>query len=101
MASGVVHFDGAACFAIRTDRGSTEHYAIRCLSGRGFTPSGTVSNPIRAGQAFVSIRTITPSPFGDDPLHFGGYDCNSHPADGTALVGSAPLDAIGLDNARA
>jgi hypothetical protein len=99
-ASGVVTFDAAACFAIRTDQGPSPNYALRCLSGRDFTPSGKVSSPIRAGQAFVSVRTITPSPFGDGRLYYGGYDCNFHPADGTAWIAASTLSALHLDNAR-
>ncbi len=38
--------------------------------------SGTVSKPVRSGQAFVSIRSILPSPFGDGRIYYGGYDCN-------------------------
>jgi hypothetical protein len=88
-----VTFDAAACLAVRTD-GASPTYALRCLSGPDFTPSGEVTNPIRGGQAFVSIRTIKPSPFGDDRLYYGGYDCNFHPADGTAWIATSPVDAI-------
>lgn len=95
-AFGVATFDAAACFAIRTDRGRSVSYSLRCLGGRSFTPSAHVSTPIDSGQAFVSIRTIVPSPFGDDRLYFGGYDCNFYPADGTAWVGSSPLAALHL-----
>lgn len=96
VAFGAVHFDAAACFALRTPSGSSQSYEIRCLSGPDFVPSGTVSNPIRAGQAFVSIRSIVPSPFGNGRLYYGGYDCNFHPADGTAWVATSTLAAIHL-----
>lgn len=96
IASGLVHFDAAACFAVRTDSGSSQSYELHCLSGPDLTPSGEVNNPIRAGQAFVSIRSIVPSPFGDDRLYYAGYDCNFHPADGTAWVATSALDAIHL-----
>ena len=90
-AFGTETFDAAACFAIRTDHGSAPSYSLHCLTGPDFMSSGQVTDPIRAGQAFVSIRTVRPSPFGDDHLYFGGYDCNFHPADGTAWVASAGL----------
>ena len=89
-----VTFDAAACFAVRTDSGTAPAYELRCLSGRDFTPSGAVSEPIRSGQAFVSVRTIKPSPFGDGRLYFGGYDCNFHPADGTAWIATSAATAI-------
>jgi hypothetical protein len=84
-------FDAAACFAVRTDRAPSPSYTVHCLSGPDFAPSDHVDTPIRSGQAFVSIRTITPSPFGDGRLYYGGYDCNFYPADGTAwIAASAP-----------
>jgi hypothetical protein len=94
VAFKAIHFDAQACFAIRTPSGSSQSYQVHCLSGPGFTPSGTVSSPIRVGQAFVSIRTIVPSPFGDGRLYYGGYDCNFNPADGTAWVGTSTQGAI-------
>jgi hypothetical protein len=90
------HYDAAACFAVRTDRGASPSYALRCLSGRQFRPSGTSGPPVRAGQAFVSIRTIEPSPFDRGHLYFGGYDCNFYPADGTAWIASSTLAALHL-----
>ncbi len=90
-------FDAAACFAIRSDRGSSPSYTMRCLSGRGFRLSAQPGKPIRSGQAFVSIRTIVPSPFRDGRLYFGGYDSNFYPADGTAWVASAMRGALHLD----
>ena len=95
---GVTTFDAAACFAVRTDHGPSPSYVLRCLSGPGFTPSAKPGNPIRSGQAFVSIRTIKPSPFGDGRLYYGGYDCNFYPADGTAWAGSSTLRAVHLDH---
>jgi len=50
--------------------------------------------PIRSGQAFVSIRSIVPSPFSHGRIYFGGYDCNFYPADGTAWVASSTLNAL-------
>lgn len=94
VAFKAIHFDAHACFAIRTPSGSSQGYQVHCLSGPDFTPTGTVGNPIRAGQAFVSIRTIVPSPFEDSRLYYGGYDCNFNPADGTAWVGTSTLSAI-------
>jgi hypothetical protein len=94
IAFKAIHFDAHACFAIRTPSASSQSYQVHCLSGPDFSPSGTVSSPIRAGQAFVSIRTIVPSPFDDGRLYYGGYDCNFNPADGTAWVGTSPLSAI-------
>lgn len=100
IAFGAIHFDAAACFAIRTPSESAQGYQIHCLSGPDFKVSGKVSNPIRAGQAFVSIRTIVPSPFGDRRLYYGGYDCNFHPADGTAWVATSSVGAIHLSSAK-
>lgn len=100
VAFGNYTFDAAACFAIRDDNGPTPGYALRCLSGPDFKPArpGTLGQgmPIRSGQAFVSIRSITLSPFGDDRVYFSGYDCNFYPADGTAWIASSPLSAAAL-----
>jgi hypothetical protein len=93
-------FDAVACFAVRFDRGSSPAYVLRCLSGRRFAPSAKQVSPVRSGQAFVSVRTIKPSPFGDRRLYYGGYDCNFHPADGAAWIGSSTLSALHLGNAR-
>jgi hypothetical protein len=99
VAFGGYAYDAAACFAIRTD-GPAPQYALRCLSGPDFTPAKPGSlghgDPIRAGQAFVSIRSITLSPFGDGRVYFSGYDCNFYPADGTAWIASSPLSAAAL-----
>jgi hypothetical protein len=97
-AFGAATFDAAACFAIRTDRGSSPSYALRCLSGPDFRLSVQPGKPIRAAQAFVSIRTIVRSPFGDGRLYYGGYDCNFYPADGTAWIASSVPNALHLDN---
>ena len=94
-AYGAATFDAAACFAIRTDA-RVPTYSLRCLSGPDFALSGPVGKPIRSGQAFVSIRTITPSPFGDGRLYYGGYDANFYPADGTAWVASSTPEALHL-----
>jgi hypothetical protein len=88
----VATFDAAACFAVRTD-GRAPAYTLHCLGGPDFELSGTVGKPIRYRQAFVSIRTISPSPF-DDRIYYGGYDCNFYPADGTAWVASSTVDAL-------
>jgi hypothetical protein len=89
-------FDAAACFGVRTDRGSSPVYVLRCLSGPKFTPSAKQPSPVRSGQAFVSIRTIKPSPFGDGRLYFGGFDNDFHPADGAAWIASSTLGALRL-----
>lgn len=89
-ALGASVFDAAACFAVRDDSGAQPKYTTHCLSGPDFMPPGASGKPIHGGQAFVSIRTIEPSPFGDKALYYGGYDCNFYPADGTAWVASAP-----------
>ena len=89
IASGVVHFNASACFAVRTDQGQSPTYALRCLRGPTVKPSVRVSKPIRSGQAFVSIRTIVPSPFAGGQIFYGGYDCNFYPADGTAWVATS------------
>ncbi|HEY2565049.1 MAG TPA: hypothetical protein VGI44_15160, partial [Acidimicrobiales bacterium] len=94
-ANGVATFDAAACFAIRNDA-KTPFYALRCLSGADVAPAGEVSKPILSGQALVSIRTITPSPFGDRRIYYGGYDSNFYPADGTAWVASSTPAALHL-----
>jgi hypothetical protein len=99
-AYGAVTFDAAPCFAVRTDDGRSITYSMHCLSGRDFALSGQVSKPIRSGQAFVSIRTIVPSPFGDGRVYFGGYDCNFYPADGTAWVASSALGSVHLDDSK-
>lgn len=100
VAFKAIHFDADACFAIRTPSGSSQSYELHCLSGPDFTPSDTVGDPIRPGQAFVSIRTIVPSPFGDGRLYYGGYDCNFYPADGTAWVGRSSRGAIHVGSSR-
>ncbi len=96
-ALGGATYDAAACFGVRTDSGLAPSYVLRCLDGPTFTPSGRTVKPIRSGQAFVSVRTITPSPFGDGRIYFGGYDCNFFPADGTAWIGSASFSALHLE----
>jgi hypothetical protein len=90
IASGVVHFNASACFAVRTDQGSSPTFTLRCLSGPTLTPSTTVSKPIRSGQAFVSIRSIAPSPFAGNQIYYGGYDCNFYPAAGIRSATSTP-----------
>ena len=91
-------FDAAACFAVRTDRTPSPTYVVRCLTGRQFAPSVAQPSPVGSGQAFVSIRTVKPSPFGDGRLYYGGYDCNFHPADGAAWIGTSAPAAVGLDS---
>jgi hypothetical protein len=98
-AFGGATFDAAACFAVRTDRGDTPSYVPRCLGGPDFAATGVTTPPIHAGQAYVSIRTIEPSPFRDARLYYGGYDCNFFPADGTAWIASSSLRAVVPDNA--
>jgi hypothetical protein len=83
-------FDAAACFAVRADRRPSPTYELRCLGGPRLMPRGPITTPVRSGQAFVSIRTIAPSPFGDGQIYFGGYDCNFVPADGTAWIATSP-----------
>jgi hypothetical protein len=90
----VVHFNASACFAVRTDQKQSPAYTLRCLSGPTLTPSTTVSKPIRSGQAFVSIRSIVPSPFAGNQIYYGGYDCNFYPAAGTAWVASSTLSSL-------
>jgi hypothetical protein len=89
-------FNASACFAVRTDQGPSPLYTLRCLSGPQFIPSATQPSPVRSGQAFVSIRTIKASPFGDGRLYFGGYDNDFHPADGAAWIASAAKSALRL-----
>ncbi len=96
IASGVVHFDASACFAVRTDQGQSPTYTLRCLSGPTVNPSAQVSKPIRSGQAFVSIRSIVPSPYADSQIYYGGYDCNFYPADGTAWVATSLRSSLHL-----
>jgi hypothetical protein len=94
IASGMAHFNASACFAVRTAQTQSPTYTVRCLSGPTLTPSGRVSKPIRSGQAFVSIRSIVPSPFSDGRIFYAGYDCNFYPADGTAWVASSTLGTL-------
>ncbi len=89
-------FDAAACFAVRTRTSGTPVYRLRCLSGSSFQPTGRSTLPIRSGQAYVSIRTVAASPFGDGRIYYGGYDCNFYPADGTAWVASSTAGALHL-----
>ena len=77
IASGVVHFNASACFAIRTDQRQSPTYTLRCLSGTTLTPSAEVSKPIRSGQAFVSIRSILPSPFARGQIYYGAMTATS------------------------
>ncbi len=88
-----VSFDAAACFAIRTDDGASPTFALHCLGGPRFALRAGRHSPIRSGEAFVSVRTVKESPFGDGNLYFGGYDCNFFPADGTAWVATSNLAA--------
>jgi hypothetical protein len=95
QAFGAINFDAHACFAVRTSMRSGGTYQVRCLSGPEFNPPGRpASGPIRHSDAYVSIRSIVPSPFGDARLYYGGYDCNFYPADGTAWVASSTLTAV-------
>jgi hypothetical protein len=94
VGSGGAHFDAAACFAVRSGSQPSPTYKIRCLSGPDLTPIGKVGDPILSGQAFVSIRTIVASPFGDGRLYYGGYDCDHYPADGTAWIASSTQKAL-------
>jgi hypothetical protein len=96
IASGVVHFNASACFALRTDQGQSPTYTVRCLSGPTVNPSAQVSQPIRSGQAFVSIRSIVPSPFADGRIYYAGYDCNFYPADGTAWVATSTISSLNV-----
>jgi hypothetical protein len=96
ISARLAQFDAAACFAVRTGSSGTPIYVLRCLSGSDFTPTGRAGPPMRAGQAYVSIRTIAASPFGDGRIYYGGYDCNFYPADGTAWVASSTARALRL-----
>jgi hypothetical protein len=82
-------FDAAACFAVRAEHRPSPTYELHCLSGSRLMSRGAITTPVRSGQAFVSIRTIAPSPFGDGQIYFGGYDCNFVPADGTAWIATS------------
>jgi hypothetical protein len=93
-----ITYDSAACFAVRSDHGSSPTFDLRCLSGSDFTPTAPTTSPIRGGQAFVSIRTIATSPFGDGRVYYGGYDCNFFPSDGTAWIARSGESAIHLDD---
>jgi hypothetical protein len=89
-------FDASACLAVRTENGSVPSFVLRCLSGPEFKPSKKQPSPVRSGQAFVSIRTIKPSPFGDGRIYYGGYDNDFHPADGAAWIASSTSAALRL-----
>lgn len=73
---------------------SAPTFELHCLTGADFVPAVKAGKPVRSGQAFVSIRTIEASPFGDDQLYYGGYDCNFSPADGTAWIAHSALMAL-------
>ena len=90
-------FDASACFGVRTDSGGVPSYVLRCLSGPQFKPSEEQPSPVRSGQAFVSIRTIKASPFGDGRIYYGGYDNDFHPADGAAWIASSTSTALRLE----
>jgi hypothetical protein len=94
------YFDGAACFGVRTDHTLSPTYVLRCLSGSQFRPRGPITTPVHSGQAFVSVRTIAPSPFGGGRIYYGGYDCNFYPADGTAWIATSAGHITGFDNRR-
>jgi hypothetical protein len=94
VASGVVHFNATACFAVRTDQGPSPTYTLHCLRGPTLNPSAQISKPIRSGQAFVSIRSIVPSPFADGLIYYAGYDCNFYPADGTAWIATSMISSL-------
>ena len=96
ISSRKAEFDAAACFAVRTGSSGTPSYVLRCLSGSDFEATGRSSPPLRPGQAYVSVRTIAASPFGDGRIYYGGYDCNFYPADGTAWVASSTATALQL-----
>ncbi len=93
-------WDAAACFAVRTEQHRSPSYALRCLSGPSFVPARTIGSPVRSGQAFVAIRTIAASPFGDRRLYYGGFDCDFFPADGTAWIAQSALSALHLGGTR-
>lgn len=89
-------FDAAACFGARTDQKGSPSYVLRCLSGPQFQPSRDQPSPVRSGQAFVSVRTIELSPFGDGRIYYGGYDNDFSPADGAAWIASSTMSALRL-----
>jgi hypothetical protein len=89
-------FDAAACFGVRTGRAGSPAYVLRCLSGPQFQPSRRQPSPVRSGQAFVSVRTIKLSPFGDGRVYYGGYDNDFSPADGAAWIASSTMSALRL-----
>jgi hypothetical protein len=93
-------FDASACLAVRTQNDAAPSYVMRCLSGRRFTPTRIQPSPVRSGQAFVSIRTIKASPFGDGRIYYGGYDTDFHPADGAAWIASSTAGALRLGGHR-
>lgn len=83
-------FDTAACFVIRTG-GATPTHSLRCLSGSAFLPRPSGATPMTAGEGFVAIRTIAPSPWSPNEYYFGGYDANSIASIGTAWAARASL----------
>ena len=89
-------FDAAACFGVRTDQSGSPTYVLRCLSGPQFQPSRKQPSPVRSGQAFVSVRTVVLSPFGDGRIYYGGYDNDFSPADGAAWIASSTMSALRL-----
>ena len=87
-------FDAAACFGVRTDQPGAPAYALRCLSGPQFQPDRDQPSPVRSGQAFVAVRTIKLSPFGDGRIYYGGYDNDFSPADGAAWIAASTQSAL-------
>ena len=53
IASGVVHFNASACFAVRTDQGQSPTYTLRCLSGPTLT---TIGRGVQADPFGTGLR---------------------------------------------
>jgi hypothetical protein len=83
---------------MKIDGSQQQLFGFECAYLSGCPPSRACgpTNGFRSGQAFVSIRPIKHSPFYDDLLYFGGYDCNFSPADGTAWTARASLSTLRL-----
>ena len=89
-------FDASACFGVRTAHGSSQNYTLRCLTGPQLRPSRRQPSPVRSGQAFVSIRTISPSPFSPSRIYYGGYDNDFFPSDGAAWIARSTVASLRL-----
>jgi hypothetical protein len=72
----------------------TETEALVTHSGRLFAATGQWENPGPSAFGQILVKRSKTSPGGQ--IHHDGYDCNFHPADGTAWVASSTLSSLRL-----